>query len=104
MQLRRVIHELIHGQGDEVDKHDFNHRPEPRRCRADGETHDGAFADRRVDDAIGAKFLGQSFGDAEGAAKGDVFAEDVNGQIATHFFGESGADGFEVSLFRHGDM
>ena len=79
MQFRGMVDQLIHRQGDKVDEHDLDNGSEPRRCRADSETHDRAFADRRVDHPIRAKLFSESFSDAEGAAEGDVFAEDVNG-------------------------
>ena len=73
----------------------------PRRCRADSETHDRGFADRRVDHPIRAKLFSESFSDAERAAEGDVFAENVDGRIAAHFLCETGADGLKIGLFRH---
>ena len=57
VQLRGVIDQLIHRQGDKVDEHDLDNGSEAGGCRADGETHDGGFADRCVDHAVGAEAL-----------------------------------------------
>src|SRR6266576_82974 len=90
-----------HGAADEVDKHDFDDGSQPRGCRADRQAHYSPLADRRVDDPVGTEFLGESFGGAKGSAERDVLAEDVDGRIAAQFFGETGANGFKVSLLRH---
>jgi len=40
---------------------------------------------------------------AHKAAKRYIFAEEINGQIPAHFFGERRADSVQEGLFRHGE-
>ncbi len=86
VKLGAVIDELVHCQRDEVDEHDLDDGAQPGERRADGQSHHGAFADRRVDHAALTELFGKPFGHAERAAQGDILAEHVNGRVPPHLF------------------
>ena len=64
-----MINQLIESERDEIDKHDFDNRAQTCRSGTNGQSHDRAFADRRVDHALGSVVFRQSFGDTKGSAE-----------------------------------
>ena len=59
VNLGRLIDHLVHGQRDEIAEHDVHHRAHAGHRRADASPAMPGFGDRRIDDALGAKFLHQ---------------------------------------------
>ena len=86
MQLGGVVDELVHRQSNEVDEHDFHHRPESGSCRANSESHDRSFADGCVDHTVLAESFGKSGGDTERPAQSDVFTKEIDRWVAAHLF------------------
>ena len=60
VNLRRLIDQLVHRQGDKIAEHDVDDRTHAGHRRADTDTGDAGFGDRRVDDAFGAEFFDQA--------------------------------------------
>ena len=56
VKIRCLVHELIHGSGDEFAEADLNDRSLPEECRAYGCTDHGRFGNRRVADPVRAEF------------------------------------------------
>jgi len=101
MQFGSMVDELVHCQSDEVDEHNFHHRPEPGGSRADGESHYCPFADGCVDDAVLAESLSESVGDTKWSAQRDVFAKKIDRRVAAHLFVQAGTDCLQVCLLGH---
>ncbi len=93
VNLRRLIDHLVHRQRNEVAEHDVDDRPHAGHRRADTDTGDPRFGNRRVDHALGAEFFYQSRQNFERRARlGDIFADDEHRRIAAHLFGERFVD------------
>ena len=87
--LGGLVGKLIHGQRREVDVHDLGDRAHAGHGRAGGCAGDGGFADRGVDDTIGAELVDQPTRDAVCAAvEADVLAEDEHFAVAHHLLFE----------------
>ncbi len=56
-KLRSVVHELIHGEGDEVHEHHFDHGSGTEDGRANRQSHDRRLGDRRVAHPVWAEFF-----------------------------------------------
>ena len=84
-QLRRMIDDLIHRDGDEVHQHDLRDRPHAGERRAHGRADDGLFGDRRGAHAMLAILRREPLGHLEYAAAlavADVLAEEHHARIA----------------------
>ena len=55
--FRRLVDHLIHGKGDEVAKHDVDDGTQAGHRRADSDSRETSFGDRRVHHALRAKFF-----------------------------------------------
>src|SRR2546426_11221528 len=87
--LRRVVHDLVVGDEREVDGHHLDDRAQTEHGRTDRRANNDLLGDRRVDDALGSELVEQTLGHAVGAAElADVLADQVNGIVALHLFGE----------------
>jgi hypothetical protein len=84
-QLGSVIHDLVHCQEGEVDRHQLGHRLQSgHRCSVGG-ADDHPFGDRRIEDALGPEMVVEALGDGVGAAPdADFFAEDDDALVAFH--------------------
>src|SRR5580698_8751616 len=76
-ELHRVVVKLIHGQGQEVRKHDFDNGTVAVERETDGSSHYTSFTNRRRDHAAGITSAepGRYF---EGAILGDVATSTEN--------------------------
>jgi hypothetical protein len=89
MDLRRLVHQLIHRQRDKIAEHDVHHRAHTGHRRADADTGNARLRNRRVDHALGAEFFHQPRQHFKRRARfGNIFADDKHRRIAPHFFGE----------------
>src|ERR1051325_1803367 len=81
--LRGIVREQIETGGNKIDELKLCYGPHAHQRRATRGTHDGAFRDRRVDDARFTKFVEQSIRDFERTAvRADVLADHKHGRIA----------------------
>ena len=93
VNLRGLVDHLIHGQRNKIAEHDVDHRPHAGHRRADADTGNAGFRNRRVDDALGAELFHQPGQNFERRARlGDIFADDKHRRIAPHFFGQRFVD------------
>ena len=95
-EFGRLIHDLVQADAEEIDEHDFRHRPQPGHRGPCGRADEPALADGRVQHAFGAEPPQQPLGHAEGAAPGillarcagppgHVLAQHDDPRIARHF-------------------
>src|SRR5437588_381713 len=78
MNLGGLIHHLVHGQGEEVAKHDIDDGAHAGHRRADGHAGEAGFGDRGVDHAVPAELFHQSGKNFEWRPRfGHIFGEDV---------------------------
>src|SRR5579859_7267529 len=83
--LRGVVDHLIHGDQQEVDRHDLDDRALAEHRRADAGTDEALFGDRRVADAVGAELLEQAGGHLVGAVEyADLLAHYEHASVAVH--------------------
>src|ERR1700687_3600733 len=100
MSLGDIIGELIETAGDEVDELHFRDGPQAEITHAASRANDGALAYGRIDNALPAETLEQSFAGFEGAAiHAHVFSQEDHGGIAFHLFEHGLFDGFEKGGF-----
>ena len=72
---RGVVDDLIERQQAEIDRHDLDDGAHPAQSRADAGPDEGRFRQRRIADALGAKFLERPLLQAyEPAVATDVFS------------------------------
>ncbi len=77
MVLRHLIEHLVEADANEVNKHQFYDRPEPRLRGADGHSDEGSLGDRGVEHSLVAELAGQAPGCPEYPAEvGHILAED----------------------------
>ena len=89
MRLGRLIAELVHDQEDEIAEHQVHDGARAGHGGPHGEAHEARLRDRRVEHPVGAKFLDQARENLEGrAGLGHVLAEDKDGLVAAHLFGQ----------------
>ena len=65
--LRRLVHDLVHGHGDEVPDLDLHDGPHPRHRRSHPHAHERRLRDRGVTHAVLAEAITQSLGHLEDA-------------------------------------
>ena len=89
MRFGGLVHHLIHGQREEVAEHDVDDRAQAGHGRADADSGEAGFGDRRVEHALGAEFFHEAGEHFEWRSRfGDVFAENADARVAAHLFGE----------------
>ncbi len=89
-RLRRGVDDLVYRLHGKVEGHELDDRLQPRHRRADADTGEAMFGDRRIDDAFGAEFLQQALRDLVGALIfGDLFAHHEHIGVAPHLLGHS---------------
>ena len=102
VELGRMVHQLIHGKGDEVDEHDLDHWPQPTQGGPDCHTHDRGLADRGIPDTPGTKLFDQALGGTEWAPKRHILADDHHGIVGVHRSAKAFTDRVdEPDLCRH---
>jgi hypothetical protein len=103
MVFHAVVDHLVHGDGDEVDVHDFNDGAQAVERAADGAAGHRCFGDGRVADALRAKLFQQAGRRAEEVAPAaHVLADEVDGIVAAQLLGGGIADGVAVAHACHG--
>jgi hypothetical protein len=102
--LGELVHDLVHGAGDEVGEVHVHHRPHPGHGRPHRRADDGGLRDRRVEDALGAEGLAEPLGHAEGNAGPDVLADQVHALVAGHLLAERGVEGVAIGQLGHGGL
>src|SRR5215471_14846791 len=102
-QRCRLVDDLIEPARDEIGELHLRHRPIAALRRTDADADDRRLGDRRIDDAHLAELLVEALRHAERTPVGaDVLAEDEHLRIATHFFDERLANGFQIrEVFAH---
>ena len=91
-------------EGDRVERpeHELHHWTDAEHGGADTHADEAGFRDRGVNDAFGAEFFEEAFGDFVGAVElGDFLTHEDDIFVAGKFFGESGADSFAVGENSH---
>ena len=84
--LRRLIDDLVHGDGHEVDVHDLGDRAHAGQRRPHRDPHDRRLRDGRFANAVG-EGLGNPLRDREIAAVGrDVLADEEHAIVPGHLF------------------
>ena len=87
----------------EIEGHEFYDRPQAGEGRADAQSREPIFGDRRVDHAARAKLLQQPLRDLIGALIfGDLLAKNEHIGIAAHFLGHGVAQRFAHGHGHHG--
>ena len=96
--LRRVVHELVETVRDEVVELHLTDRPLAGERRANADTEDTAFRERRVDDAV-AELGQQRAQQQERVAVGtaDILAIDEDPRVRAQCVANTQCDGFEES-------
>src|SRR5262249_23756332 len=90
VQLRRLVHDLIHGDCREVHELELDYATHAANGKTDRKSHGGGFAQRAVSHAIRSKFGEQIAIDAECAAIGsNVLPEQDQIRLTPHFLAES---------------
>ena len=104
---RQFVANLHHRRPDVVEELNLDHRLQPARGHARGAAHDRGLGQRRIEDAVRAKFVLQAEGELEdsafafhqlplqvffAAAIGYVFAEDHDALVALHFVAQRYVD------------
>jgi hypothetical protein len=104
VRLRRLVDELVEGEGQEVDEHDLDDGAEAGLGGADRDPADRRLADRRVADTLRPELLREPPGGAERPALGDVLAEHEHALVGAHGLGQCRRDCAEVGglVFRSG--
>ncbi len=75
----RLVHHLIHGQGQEIAKHDIDNRTQPGHRRADTDSREACFGDGCVEDSLRSEFFDQTRENFERRSRlCDVFAENTH--------------------------
>src|SRR5262249_4028871 len=98
MYLSCLVHQLIHRQSKKVAEHDIHHRAHPGHGRAYPYSADAGFRNRRIDDALLAKFFHQTGKHFERRTSlCDVFADDEHRRIAAHLLGQGFIDSLSES-------
>ena len=105
--LGGLVHHFVDGAKGEIDHAQLNHRCAAGQRHADGGADDGAFRDRRVDDAIRAKASDQRLTVgiavlAEHAAASQVFAQSDDVGITRHRLRQGQRGGLRVSHLNRG--
>jgi hypothetical protein len=113
VNLRRLIHHLIHRQGDKVAKHDVNHRAHSSHGGSHTNSGDSRFRNGGVNDTLNPKFIDKTRQNSKGRSGFRyVFANNEDTIITTHFF-RKGFIGrlrkcnfthFSISQHRHADQ
>ena len=89
MRLRCLVHHLIHGQRQEIAKHDVDDRPQSSHGGANSNACEAGLGDRRIEDALSAEFFHESREHFERRSRlGNVFAENTHTRVAAHFLGQ----------------
>ena len=101
MRLRGTVDELVECEGDEVDEHDLEHRPQPGLRRPDRDTGDRSFADRRVDHALGAELLGEAGCRGVRPTLCDVLADHEHLLVRAHRARQGRRDRVDVGRLSH---
>ena len=99
----RVRADLVVRRSEEALELDLRHRTEAAHRQPDRGADDAALREGRVDHAVRAEPLLQSFGDAEDAAvEADVLAEQDDAVILLHFLHEREVDRLNEGEVGHG--
>ena len=98
LQLRCLVHDLIHGNEDEVHEHQVHNGPQSADCCPSAEAHDGLLANRRVHYPHIAEALVQPAERTEHSpGSADVLTGHEHIRVGLHHlcepFGESGSVG-----------
>ena len=89
MDLRRLVHHLVHRESNEIAKHNVDHGPQSRHRGAHRDTREARFRNRCVQHPLSSEFLDQSRKHLKGRARlGHVFAENADSRVAAHLFRE----------------
>ena len=90
--LRRVIDDLIDRHQAEVPRHEFNDGPQSAHGRADAQSRETLFGNRRVDDPAFAELFEHTLTDfVRALVVADFFAHQKYVGVAFHFFGHGAA-------------
>ncbi len=96
MSLGDKIRDLIERANDEVDELHFANGTQAAVAHPASSADDGALADRRINHALPAEALEQTFAGLEGAAvNADIFAHQNDRRVALHLLEHGLLDGFE---------
>ena len=101
VRLRRLVHELVERERQEVDEHDLDHGPQSRLRCADGNAADSRLGDRRVADALRAELLDEPLRGAPRSAFRDVLTEHEYAWVGAHRLGQRVGDCPEVRRLCH---
>jgi len=83
--LSRLIDQLVHADGQKVDKHQLCDGAQTGGSSTNGHADDGAFRDGSVLDALAAELMKHTGGNAKAAAESaNVFAEQQDIGVLTH--------------------
>src|SRR5262249_47421464 len=101
--LRRVVDDLVDRDEREVERHEFDDRPEADHRRADPDAGEAHLGDRRVDDAALAEPLQQALRDFVGAVVVPaLLAHDEHARIALHLLAHRLLKCLAIADDRHG--
>ena len=82
------VDDLVDGLHGEIERHEFDHRPQIAKGGPDPETGKALLGDRRVDDPLGTEFGKQALGHLVGTLIfGHFLAHDKDTVIGAHFLG-----------------
>ena len=100
-ELRRLIDEAVHGQGQEVPEHDLDDRSEAAHRASESGAGQCELRDRRVEDpAVAMPVTQTGCGGEDAAGSGDVLPEEDDAVVASQLLIERVANGVaEVELW-----
>ena len=82
VNLRRLIHQLVHRQCDEVAEHDVHHRAHTGHGGADADAADARFRNGRINHALSAKFGDQTREHLEGVPASATSSPMINTRVS----------------------
>src|ERR1700676_126967 len=87
VDLRRLIHHLVHRQRQKIAEHDIHHRPHSRHRRPNTHARKSRFRNRRVNHPLGSKLFHQARKHFDRRPRfRNVLAQYAHPRIAPHFF------------------
>ena len=102
MQLRGVVDDLVDGEKAEVDRHQLDHRLQPRHRRADAGADDDGLGDRRVLHALVAVLIEEALGDGvRTAVRADVLTHEEDALVVLELEAQRLTQRLSVGDLRH---
>jgi len=89
VNFRSLVHHLVHGERDEIAKHDVDDWTQSRHRGTDCHARETSLGDRRINHSRRAEFFHQSRQNLERRpGLGHIFADDAHTGIAAHLLGQ----------------